>query len=99
MIEREFNELCSFRQNHPPIKGEAISTNSELVKPVFATLDALRNKLEDRFKNYKGVDLKFEYSKGASNFPNILHVSILPPEPKVSNGIYVVICFDKLGRE
>jgi len=98
MIEKEFNELCSFRQNHPPIKGEAISTNSELVKPVFANLVALRNKLENRFKNYKGVDLKFEYSKGASNFPNILHVSILPPEQKVSNGIYVVICFDKFGR-
>lgn len=98
MIEKEFNELCSFRQDHPPIKGEAISTNSELVKPVFANLTALKNKLEDRFKNYKGVELKFEYSKGASNFPNILHVSILPPEQKVSNGIYVVICFDKLGR-
>lgn len=98
MIEKEFNELCSFRQNNPPIKGETISTNSELVKPVFANLSAFRNKLEDRFRNYKDVDLKFEYSKGASNFPNILHVSILPPEQKVSNGIYVVICFDKLGR-
>lgn len=65
---------------------------------MFANLSAFRNKLEDRFRNYKGVDLKFEYSKGASNFPNILHVSILPPEQKVSNGIYVVICFDKLGR-
>lgn len=98
MIEKEFNELCSFRQNNPPIKGETISTNSELVKPVFANLDALRNKLENIFKNFKGVELKFEYSKGASNFPNILHVSILPPGQKVSNGIYVVICFDKLGR-
>lgn len=98
MIEKEFNELCSFRRKHPPVKGETISTNSELVRPVFANLTALRNKLENRFKNYKGVDLKFEYSRGASNFPNILHVSILPPEQKVSNGIYVVICFDKLGR-
>lgn len=98
MIEKEFNAICSFRQSHPPIRGKAISTNSELAKPVFANLDALRSKLENRFKNYKGVDLKFEYSKGASNFPNILHVSILPPEQKVSNGIYVVICFDKLGR-
>ncbi|MNH00702.1 hypothetical protein D3C87_467110 [compost metagenome] len=98
MIEKEFNELCSFRQNHPPVKGEAISTNSELVKPVFANLATLRNKLENRFRNYKGIDLKFEYSKGASNFPNILHVSILPPDQKVSNGIYVVICFDKFGR-
>jgi Predicted restriction endonuclease len=98
MIEKEFNELCSFRRKHPPVKGETISTNSELVKPVFANLTALRNKLENRFKNYKGVDLKFEYSRGASNFPNILHVSILPPEQKVSNGIYIVICFDKLGR-
>lgn len=98
MIEEEFNAICSFRQNHSPIRGKAISTNSELAKPVLVNLDALRNKLENRFKNYKGIDLKFEYSKGASNLPNILHVSILPPEQKVSNGIYVLICFDKFGR-
>jgi putative restriction endonuclease len=98
MIEQEFNAICLFRQENPPIKGTTLKTNSPIVEPVFENLKSLRDKLELKFKNYKGIDLKFEYSKGASNFPNILHTSILPPNQKVSNGIYVVICFDKLGR-
>lgn len=98
MIEKEFNSICRFKTDNPPLKGNPIKTDDPIVKNVVDDLVSLKDKLKFHFNQYKGIDLNFEYSRGAANFPNILHVSILPPEQKVSDGIYVVICFDKYGR-
>lgn len=93
-----FNQICRFREENPVIKGQGLSVRDERLKPLIADLTSLRNSLEQKFHNYKGLEFKFEQSKGQGNFPSVPHVSILPPQQKVSNGIFVVICFDNLGR-
>ncbi|SMG44680.1 HNH endonuclease [Sphingobacterium psychroaquaticum] len=98
MIERESNAICRFRQDNPPSSEVSLKTNSPIVKPARENLQSLQEKLRDIFTRYREIDLSFDYSKGSANYPYVLHVSILPPGQKVSNGIYVVICFDKLGR-
>lgn len=50
------------------------------------------------FQGYRGHSFRFQESRGASLFPFVTHVSILPEGQEVSNGIYVVICFDKRGN-
>lgn len=93
-----FNEICQFRQDNPPTPGAGIKTNSPLVENVKNSLSSLRDELEKKFQNYRGFTFRFQESRGATLFPFVTHVSILPEGQEVSSGIYVVICFDKFGR-
>lgn len=95
---KEFNEICDFRKKNPGIRGSGLSVHNENLNDVKKALLSLRNELEKKYENYKGINYTFDHSKGQGYFPSILHVSILPPKQKVSKGIYVVICFDILGR-
>lgn len=94
---QQINELLSFRQKNPGIRGSGISVTDSRIKPVVKDLETIKDYLENKLAEKK-QDLKVEVSKGQANFPSILHVSILPPHQKVSDGIYVVMCFDILGR-
>ncbi|MCJ0741847.1 HNH endonuclease [Pedobacter montanisoli] len=91
------NNLLYFRQKNPGIRGSGISVNDPVLLPVLSELENLKTSLENYLSD-KVEKLKIEISKGQANFPSILHVSILPRNQKVSNGIYVVMCFDILGR-
>jgi len=93
-----FNHICEFRAQFPGTKGNAIKTNDAKLDNVKQELFELQNWLEQEFQNHRNIKFHFDYSKGQSYFPSILHASILPPKQRVSNGIYVVICFDILGR-
>jgi hypothetical protein len=97
MIDR-FNQICEFRQANPGTRGNGLSVQDPSLIPLIEDLTSLRFSLEQRFQNYRGFEFKFEQSKGQTYFPSILHLAILPPKQTVSKGIYVVICFDKLGR-
>lgn len=93
-----FKSICEFRQQNPGTRGNAIYSNDTKLTGVKKHLVEIENWLKEHFGNFKNVDLNFEHSKGITYFPSVLHVSILPPAQKVSRGIYVVICFDLLGR-
>ncbi len=93
-----FNEICEFRQNNPIIPNNAIKTDNPILNDVKKALNNFKTELEKKYLKFEGIDLKIEISKGAANFPNIAHVCILPPNQKVSDGIYVAICFDKSGK-
>ncbi|MFB4326025.1 HNH endonuclease [Priestia sp. BR_2] len=97
MIEL-IKEICVFRQNHPSIKGNKILVRDPKLINVKNHLLDLKNSLSLKFQNFHGINFEFVESKGEGFFPNVLHVSILPPNQRVSDGIYVVICFDVLGR-
>lgn len=97
MVE-EFNRLCLFRQFNPGIRGSGLSVNDPILIPVVNDLLSIKNTLQTYFANYKGFNFSVEISKGQANFPSVFHISILPPSQKVSNGIYVVMCFDIKGR-
>ena len=98
MIYEFVNRICEFRQKHPVIRGKEIKSNDPVLNFVKKALNDLKLEIEDRYSNYNGIKLTVAISEGIAIFPNILHLCILPPEQKVSNGIYVGICFDKRGR-
>lgn len=93
-----FNKICEFRQENPPVPGAGIKTNSPIVSEVKGALVGLRDELEAQFQGYRGFRFRFQESRGATLFPYVTHVSILPEGQEASNGIYVVLCFDKFGR-
>ena len=94
----DFNLVCDYRSNVPGISGNAVPSNDPSIKTVIAALEQISDELKTTFQGYRGVNFKFTPSKGASVFPFVPYVAILPPEQSVSNGIYVVLCFDKLGK-
>ncbi|EKO3497117.1 HNH endonuclease [Vibrio fluvialis] len=95
---RDFNAVCEYRSEVPGISGHAVPSNDPSITHVINALTNLSKELENRFQNHRGIKYKFVPSKGASVFPFVPYVAILPPGQSVSDGIYVVICFDKLGR-
>ncbi|BAP31994.1 uncharacterized protein CHSO_2957 [Chryseobacterium sp. StRB126] len=93
-----FNQICEFRQNNPIIHGKTIKTDNPLLDNVKEALDNFKIELEKKYNIFNNVNLTIKVSKGATNFPHVTHVCILPPNQKVSDGIYVAICFDKSGK-
>lgn len=94
----QFNALCAFRQKTPGIPGSRLGVNDPILSPVIKSLLELQHEFFKKFGKYKGFNFKVEVSKGQSNFPSIFHLCILPPGQKVSDGIYVAMCFDKYGK-
>lgn len=92
------NNICLFRINIPAKKGSGLLVKDSSLSSVKEDLELLRSILEKMFDNYRDVGFKVSFSIGQGYFPSVLHTSILPPLQKVSDGIYVVICFDKQGR-
>ena len=92
------NTICEFRQQHHGVRGQGLKSNDPRLNTVKRVLFELEGALRKNFSNYRGIEWTFTHSKGQGLFPSILHVSILPPGQKVSDGIYVVLCFDKYGR-
>lgn len=97
-MRNEINEICEFRKNYPAVRNGGIKSNDESLAPVKHALEQLRSEIENRFRLYKKIRLKVVVSAGAGYFPAVLHLSLLPPGQRVSDGVYTVICFDKLGR-
>ncbi|MGR5061956.1 HNH endonuclease [Photobacterium sp. DNB22_13_2] len=97
-MKDSFDGICRFRKEHPGKPGSGLKTSDPRLSGIKADLERLRNKLEERFKLHRGIQLEVEASKGVAVFPFVPHVCILPPNQSVSNGIYVALCFDKLGR-
>ena len=95
---QQFNNICDFRRLNPGIRGSGLSVNDPALRSVKNDLESLKHILEQRFQDYRGFHFTLENSQGQSYYPSILHISILPPKQLVSNGIYVVICFDNKGR-
>lgn len=95
---QNFNFICNYRQENPGLRGSGVSVKDPSLIPVLQNLEEIKSFLKVNFQGYKGINLSFEISKGQTYFPSIIHATILPPKQKVSDGIYVVICFDIRGR-
>ncbi|MDR2238051.1 MAG: HNH endonuclease [Chryseobacterium sp.] len=93
-----FNEICEFRQNNPITKGQIIRTDNPILINVKKALNNFKLELEGKYQYFEDINLTIEVSQGAANFPHVTHICILPPNQKVSDGIYVAICFDKFGN-
>ncbi|MES2328154.1 MAG: HNH endonuclease [Bacteroidota bacterium] len=95
---KEFNNICEFRKHNPGTRGSGLLVNDSHLDSVKKDLADLGAQIFDKFKSYKNRKLSVEVSQGQTYFPSILHVSLLPEGQAVSNGIYVVICFDINGN-
>ncbi len=103
MLYQKFNDICNFRKDVPLIdedeKSIQYSSSSEIATHAKSLLNDFKVSLENKIGiKYKNIKLNYEISKGAGNFPLIWHICILTDGQKVSNGLYVAICFDKYGR-
>lgn len=101
MLYESFNSICKLRSNYLDKNGEPekFRTDHEKARLVIERLQSFKLLLEDKLtEKIKKYNLEIKISVGASEFPIVWHVCILPPEQRVSKGIYVAICFDKLGR-
>ncbi len=94
---QSINQLLSFRQKNPGLRGSGISLNDPKLVPVVHDLENIKRYLQIKIGD-QSQQFRIEVSKGQANFPSILHVCILPHNQKVSDGIYVVMCFDIIGR-
>jgi len=95
---KHFNKICEFRKANPVIAGKQLKTNDPILLEVKTTLSSFKSELENKFSYFNEINFTIEVSEGIGVFPNILHICILPPGQKVSDGIYTAICFDKFGR-
>ena len=97
-MKASFDGICAFREKNPGIKGSGLITSDPYLDQVKADLESLRSNLDKKFHNYRGIVITVKESKGATQFPFVPHVCLLPPNQSVSNGVYVAICFDKYGK-
>lgn len=95
---REFNRICLFRQSNPGVAGKGLNIKNPVLDGVREDLRTLKEFMESNFGKYRNISFSVEASQGQGFFPSVLHVCILPPNQKVSSGIYVGICFDIFGR-
>jgi putative restriction endonuclease len=82
-LEKLFAEICNFSETYNTAFG--LKTNST------ETLE-VRKALQD-FQSW----VTCEISKGSALFPRVTWIAILPPEQRVSHGVYFVICFGREG--
>ena len=96
MIYDALNSVCKYRQS---TSGKVFRTSSDDAKQAKELLNKLKNEIEAKLSEQLSINkITIDISKGAGNFPFIWHVCLLPENQKVSNGIYVAICFDKKGK-
>jgi putative restriction endonuclease len=90
-----FEDICSFcrRYNHAP----ATKTDSIDARIVIRSLEALKFWADTNFQDYEGMPLKVEISRGKGFFPRVPWLAILPPQQRVSDGVYFVVCFGREG--
>src|SRR5690554_5032065 len=93
-----FISICEFRQKIPGTKGNVMKSNDPELENIKKDLLGIVDWMRKQFQGHREIEFTFVESSGNGYFPNVLHVSILPPGQFVSDGIYVVICFDVKGR-
>lgn len=101
MLYASFNNICKLRSLLIDDEGQPLKfiSATQEARHAKTLLNDLKKEIEERIKEqYETKNLRVEISKGAGNYPLVWHVCILTKEQKVSQGIYVAICFDKFGR-
>lgn len=92
-----FDSICEFCKDYNAA-GEAWRKDSSRCLEVRRNLAKLNDWLLASFSDYGGRSLRVKSSDGATNFPKVPWICILPEGQDVNDGVYVSICFDRLGR-
>lgn len=97
LILGSFKTICDFCQDYEA-SNEPYTTSSPKILAVKESLLSLKKWAELEFPKYKGVSLSVDISDGSGNFPRVPWIAILPPQQKVSDGVYFVLCFGREGH-
>jgi 5-methylcytosine-specific restriction protein B len=92
-----FDAICKFCREYDQA-GEAWRKDSPRCLEVRRNLAKLNDWLRAYFSAYEGRSLTVKSSDGATNFPKVPWICILPEGQEVNDGVYVSICFDRHGR-
>jgi len=92
-----FDAICKFCREYDQA-GEAWQKDSPLCLEVRRNLAKLNDWLRASFSTHGGKSLRVKSSDGATNFPKVPWICILPEGQEVNDGVYVSICFDRHGR-
>jgi len=92
-----FDAICKFCREYDQA-GEAWRKDSPRCLEVRRNLAKLNDWLRAYFSAYGGRSLTVKSSDGATNFPKVPWICILPEGQEVNDGVYVSICFDRHGR-
>jgi len=96
-IGEAFDAICKFCKEYDQA-GEAWQKDSPLCLEVRRNLAKLNDWLRTSFSTYGRESLRVKSSDGATNFPKVPWICILPERQEVNDGVYVSICFDRHGR-
>ncbi len=93
-IKESFDWICDFCKDYHKYatKGSGIPQNHPIV---LTAIEKLRE-IGEWIKLHR-IDFAIEYPEGQGVFPVVPYVCALPPNQKVSNGIYVGLCFGRDG--
>jgi 5-methylcytosine-specific restriction protein B len=96
-LSAAFDAICKFCREYD-LAGEAWRKDSPQCLEVRRNLAKLSEWLRASFSAYGGRSLRVKSSDGATNFPKVPWICILPEGQEVNDGVYVSICFDRHGR-
>jgi 5-methylcytosine-specific restriction protein B len=96
-INEAFRAICEFCKDYDDA-GEAWRKDSPRCLEVRRNLAKINAWLRASFTSYEGKTLRVKSSDGATNFPKVPWICILPEAQEVNDGVYVSICFDRRGR-
>ena len=96
-VNEVFQAICGFCRDYDAA-GEAWRKDSARCLEVRKDLAKINEWLLSSFSTYRGRSLRVKSSDGATNFPKVPWICLLPEGQEVNDGVYVSICFDRLGR-
>lgn len=96
-VAEVFRAICDFCRAYDEA-GEAWRKDSPQCLEVRKNLAKLKDWVSASFANYRGQPLRAKSADGATNFPKVPWVCLLPEGQEVNDGVYVSICFDRRGR-
>jgi len=96
-VNEVFQAICKFCKDYDAA-GEAWRKDSARCLEVRKNLAKLNEWLLASFSTYGGRSLRVKSSDGATNFPKVPWICLLTEGQEVNDGVYVSICFDRLGR-
>ena len=92
-----FQAVCDFCEAQEK-SGEAWKRNRPECLEVQHRLRELQDWLQTYFGVFRGQNLRVKHAVGATNFPKVPWVCLLPEGQEVNDGVYVSLCFDRSGR-
>lgn len=96
-LSKAVRRLCTFCKDYAA-SGVAWKRNDPKCTPAHESLQLIAKWFKYKFGSFKGIQFRESISGGATNFPKVPWVSLLPPGQETSDGVYIAMCFGREGN-